>query len=109
MPGAVYGLYLTGERRVYDRKAAAFTRVVPDVNFGKGNWGAFELCGRYSAIDLNDANVQGGRLQDLTAGLNWYLNKFTRVEFNYIHAILDRPVGNETEADIFGTRAQFDF
>lgn len=103
------GYVLTGERRGYDKKAAAFTRVVPDVNFGKGCLGALELCGRYSVLDLNDANVQGGRLQDLTCGLNWYLNKFTRIEFNYIHSFLDRPVGNDTDADIFGTRAQFDF
>jgi phosphate-selective porin OprO/OprP len=53
--------------------------------------------------------VQGGRLQDLTFGLNWYLNRFTRFEFNYIHPMLDRPVGNDTDADVFGTRAQFDF
>lgn len=106
---AQLGYVLTGERRTYDRTAAAFTRVVPDVNFGQGGPGAFELCGRYSVLDLNDADVQGGRLQDLTCGLNWYLNKFTRIEFNYIHAMLDRPVGNDTDADIFGTRAQFDF
>jgi len=106
---AQLGYVLTGERRTYDRKTAAFTRVVPDCNFGKGYWGAWEIAGRYSMLDLNDANVQGGRLQDLTAGLNWYLNRYTRVEFNYIHSFLDRPVGNDTDADIFGTRAQFDF
>jgi phosphate-selective porin OprO/OprP len=106
---AQLGYVLTGERRHYDKKTAAFGRVVPDVPFGSGNWGAFEVAGRYSALDLNDENIQGGRLQDLTFGLNWYLNRFTRFEFNYIHSILDRPLGNETEADIFGTRAQFDF
>jgi phosphate-selective porin OprO/OprP len=60
-------------------------------------------------LDLNDDDVQGGRLQDLTAGVNWFINRYTRWEFNYIHPILDRPVGNETEADIFATRVQFDF
>jgi phosphate-selective porin OprO and OprP len=106
---AQVGYVLTGERRPYDKKAAAYTRVVPDSPFGKGGPGAIEVCGRYSMLDLNDSNIQGGRLQDLTFGVNWYLNKFTRVEFNYIHPILDRPVGNETTADVFGTRAQFDF
>ncbi len=106
---AQVGYVLTGERRPYNPKAAAYTRVVPDVPFGKGGPGAIEVCGRYSVLDLNDANIQGGRLQDLTFGTNWYLNKFTRIEFNYIHPILDRPVGNETHADVFGTRAQFDF
>jgi phosphate-selective porin OprO/OprP len=106
---AQVGYVLTGERRPYNPKAAAYTRVVPAVPFGHGNLGAFEIAGRYSALDLNDANVAGGRLQDLTFGLNWYLNRFTRLEFNYIHPILDRPIGNETHADVFGTRAQFDF
>jgi phosphate-selective porin OprO/OprP len=106
---AQLGYVLTGERRTYDKAAAAFTRVVPDVNFGQGGSGAWEAAVRYSALDLNDGDVPGGRLQDVTCGLNWYLNRYTRVEFNYIHAILDRPVGNETDADIFGTRAQFDF
>jgi phosphate-selective porin OprO/OprP len=106
---AQLGYVLTGERRKYDKKTAAFTRVVPDVPFGKGSWGAWEVAGRYSALDCNDQDVQGGRLQDLTFGLNWYLNRFTRFEFNYIHPMLDRPVGNDTDADVFGTRAQFDF
>jgi phosphate-selective porin OprO/OprP len=106
---AQLGYVLTGERRPYNPKAAAYTRVVPTTPFGNGCWGAFEAAGRYSMLDLNDANVAGGRVQDLTLGLNWYLNRFTRLEFNYIHSILDRPIGNETEADVFGTRAQFDF
>jgi phosphate-selective porin OprO/OprP len=106
---AQLGYVLTGERRNYDHKTAAFGRVVPDCNFGNGYWGAWEVAGRYSAIDLNDEFVQGGYLQDLTFGLNWYLNRYTRFEFNYIHTLLDRPVGNNTESDIFGTRAQFDF
>lgn len=106
---AQMGYVLTGERRAYNKQAGAYGRVVPDVNFGKGGPGAIEVAGRYSVLDLNDANIPGGRVQDLTAGINWYLNRYTRVEFNYIHPILDRPVGNYTEADIFGTRAQFDF
>jgi phosphate-selective porin OprO/OprP len=106
---AQLGYVLTGERRTYDRKTAAFTRVVPDVNFGKGGPGALEICGRYSMLDLNDGTTFGGRIQDATCGLNWYLNRYTRIEFNYIHAFLDRPVGNYTDTDIFGTRAQFDF
>ena len=106
---AQLGYVLTGERRPYDKKAAAYTRVVPECAFGKRGCGTFEIATRYSMIDLNDATIEGGRLQDMTLGLNWYLNKYTRFEFNYIHAMLDRPVGNHTHADIFGTRAQFDF
>jgi phosphate-selective porin OprO/OprP len=106
---AQLGYVLTGERRPYNRKTAAYTRVVPTTPFGNGCWGAFEVAGRYSVLDLNDADVAGGRLQDLTFGLNWYLNRNTRFEFNYIHPILERPIGNVTDADVLATRAQFDF
>ena len=106
---AQLGYVLTGERRNYLPNSAAYSRVIHDAPFGRGGPGAWELAGRYSMIDLNDDDVQGGRLQDLTAGVNWFLNRYTRWEFNYIHPILDRPVGNETEADIFATRVQFDF
>jgi phosphate-selective porin OprO/OprP len=106
---AQLGYVLTGERRTYNPQAAAYSRVVPDNPFGRGGGGAWEVAGRYSMLDLNHDDVQGGRLQDLTFGLNWYLNRFTRWEFNYIHPLLDRPVGNETHADVFGTRVQFDF
>ena len=106
---AQLGYVLTGERREYNRQAGVYGRVVPKCPYGKAGNGAWEVATRYSMIDLNDADVQGGRLQDFTFGLNWYLNKFTRFEFNYIHPFLDRPVGNYTHADICAVRAQFDF
>lgn len=106
---AQVGYVLTGERRLYNKTTAAFQRVVPNRNFGKGGLGALEVAARYSTIDLNDLPVQGGYLQDITFGVSWYLNRYTRFEFNYIHPMLDRPIGNGTDADIFATRAQFDF
>ena len=56
--------------------------------------GAFEVIARYSYVDLDSAGIQGGELQDWTAGLNWYPGQFTRVMTNYI---LARPEGFGTE------------
>jgi phosphate-selective porin OprO/OprP len=101
---------LTGEARRYNRKVGVFGRVVPDHPFGKGGCGAWELAGRWSYIDLNDLNIQGGRQHDWTFGLNWFPNQYTRFAFNYIHCMVETPVaGDDVAADIFATRAQFDF
>lgn len=101
---------LTGEHRAYNKKLGVFGRVIPDKPFGKAGCGAWELAGRWSYVDLNDQNIQGGRQHDWTCGLNWFPNQYTRFAFNYIHCLVDTPVtGQDVETDILATRAQFDF
>jgi phosphate-selective porin OprO/OprP len=77
----------------------------PIVN-GKGAW---EVAARYSFIDLDDANIQGGRLHNFTIGLNWYLNAYTRVKWELIQANLDRAPVGESQAYIAGMRFDIDF
>jgi phosphate-selective porin OprO/OprP len=111
-PGAYvhFGYFLTGERRVYNRPAGVFGRVVPLCPVGRAcGPGAWEIAGRWSYIDLDDENIAGGRLNDLTLGVNWYLNRYTKFQFNYIHAFLTRPIGVDSDADIVALRAQLDF
>lgn len=106
--------FLTGESRPYDRKAGALDRLVPlrpyihedGCRQGPGAW---EVAGRFSTIDLDSGNRNGGKLTDLTAGLNWYLNGYTKFQFNYIHAMLDHPTLGNSHADIVGMRCQVDF
>ncbi len=100
--------FLTGEYRVYETGEGLFGRVRPRHDFeagpGKG-WGAWELVARYSRIDLADEPIFGGRLRDVTLGMNWYLNPNTKIMWNYVSA--DRiDVGR---AGIFQTRFQVDF
>jgi phosphate-selective porin OprO/OprP len=114
-PGAyVMSRYvLTGEKIPYNRKGGVFGRVVPNdpVHFGAGGMGAWELTARWSWLDLNGTNIPGpGRnLNDLTFGMNWYLNGFTKFQFNYIHAFLDDPQLGGSDADIYALRGQIDF
>ena len=100
---------LTGEHRPYNRKNGVLGRVVPDEPFGRTGCGAWEIAARWSMLDLNDADIRGGRLNDLTLGLNWYLNKFTKLQLNYIHAFLDSAVNGDSDTDIVAMRAQIDF
>lgn len=101
---------LTGEHHPYNRRQGVFTRIVPAENFGtRAGCGAWEAAARWSYLDLNDANITGGRLQDLTFGLNWTLNPHTRIQLNYIHAFLGDVLQGDTHTDIVAMRAQLDF
>jgi phosphate-selective porin OprO/OprP len=115
--GYVFASYfLTGENRVYNRKAGAFDRVRPlenafwfctDNGVCKG-CGAWEVAARYSWIDLSDEGINGGTMNEYTLGMNWYLNPYFKIMLNYIHSDLDRgPDGGE--CDIFAMRAHFDW
>lgn len=76
--------FLTGENRTYKPAAGTFGPTSPMHNFdGHGHWGAFEIATRYSALDLNDQKVRGGRLYGITTGVNWYLNPSVRLMANY--------------------------
>lgn len=98
--------FLTGEHRRYSGSSASFSRLPPNRNFGfDGGMGAWEVCLRYSHLDLTDGLVFGGVLDDFTIALNWYANPNTRFMFNYVYA--DREdVG---AANIFQMRFHIDF
>jgi phosphate-selective porin OprO/OprP len=84
----VYGSYfLTGESRPYRLQTGLFDRLVPahPVADGTGGRGAWEIAARFSRADLDDHDVRGGQLADITAGLNWYPTATTRWLFNVIH------------------------
>jgi len=82
---------LTGERRPYDREQATFGQVVParPLSLRARTFGAVEGAGRFSWVDLDDGSVEGGRLHELTAGLNWYWNRWIRWQANYSVAFVD--------------------
>ncbi len=110
-------LFLTGEHRPYRRENGTFDRVIPKTDFFSqkpdGGWGfgpgAWELALRLSHLDLDNGAVRGGRLTDLTVGVNWYLNPYLRVTANYIHAAPQADNGNPGRANIYGLRMGYDF
>ena len=61
-------------------------------NFRKGEWmspeinagGAWEFASRVSWIDLQDADITGGKQLNYTLGINYYFNRLNRLMFNWI-------------------------
>lgn len=101
---------LTGEHRRYDTKNGVFKNPKPKTNFDpeKGTWGAIELVGRYSNLDLTDSPlVVGGDVDSVSGGLNWYLNPNARLMFNVVCADYAEGIGGNSEA--FTMRMQFNF
>lgn len=109
----VYASYfLTGEHRNYKTSEAAFDRVKPRNNFHSknGGAGAWEIALRHSHIDLNDEGISGGKENNTTLGVSWYLNPNTRVMFNYVSADLEERTGvDDGSVSIFESRFQIDF
>src|SRR5882724_2500414 len=113
---------LTGETRPYNAGSASYGGIVPANPFSltDGGWGAWEIAGRVSTIDLNDqlatANgVAGGRQTIYTAALNWYVNRNVRFMFDYLHGDVAKQIsatnaGNAgSKFDAFAMRTQVAF
>lgn len=125
---------LTGEHRVYDKKTGALGRLVPFTDFiplkndGVVGWGAWEVAGRLSFVDLKNpdkldghyydsatntftgtSKAGNGLLTDTTFGVTWFLNPHAKVQFNWIHAMLDNTAKGFSQADLFVSRVQVDF
>lgn len=105
----VFGAWMiTGETRAYSKGYIGNTRPFHD-------WGAFEVAVRYSELDLNDGPVHGGKEDDWTVGLNWYLGQHLKFQANYVWAnstkLYGTPLNAEADVDprIFEVRAQVYF
>jgi phosphate-selective porin OprO/OprP len=80
------GWVITGED-------ATYTGVTPKKPFDlkNGHWGAFQLVGRYSELDVDDSAfpvfsnplTSASAAQSWSVGMNWYLNKDIRVNASF--------------------------
>lgn len=105
--------FVTGEHREWDPKVGVFKRVIPRCNFDprRGSWGAVEVGGRYSFLDLDDRGINGGRLSDLTLGVNWYWTPNLKLQMNYDYLYRDGGPNPLARGSIhsLGTRLAVDF
>jgi phosphate-selective porin OprO/OprP len=94
---------LTGEMRPYNKRSGLFRPVPVAKPVGSGGWGAVELSGRISNIDLNDGGVSGGDMDIYSLGLNWWLSTSASFGVNYRHVVLDDS-GSRGHSDGLMTR-----
>ncbi len=102
--------FLTGESRTYRPERGNFGALIPNRNFRPGfGPGAIELAVRYSNVDSIDKDYDGGQMDHFTAGLNWYLNRETRIMVNYIYLDAVRQNGKRSKGSVVAARVMFEF
>ncbi|ARS27147.1 porin [Sphingomonas sp. KC8] len=117
----VFGSYfLTGESRVIKNGVIDRQKPTTDFNPAKGDWGAFEVALRYDQLNLTDRGLSplDKKAINWTGALNWYLNPYTKLMFNYIRfkgensPLVVAPTivnGTTAKGEAFATRLHFDF
>lgn len=99
--GYVSGLWnITGETWSY--KSGTPGTSLPS-NPGAGMW---QVGLRYDTLDLDDSGVLGGKMDTITAGVNWYWRSNFKFMLNYVKVGSDRR-GVSDDPGILEARAQF--
>jgi len=112
-----------GGKKTY--KGGKFNRPKVDKPITDGGMGAVSVFARYDTLDLADDAVNGGDLDTVVVGVDWWPVKNARIGVNYFDAsanlgtstsgldgaFADLVNGGFTEEDVsgFNLRAQFDF
>ena len=118
----VQGAYLLTGETIRDR-----TLIQPlhpfDLREGRFGLGALEVTARYSQLDLDsrvftaglaDPNLWTNHVKMVDVGVNWYLNQFVKVYFDWEHCMFGSPVtatdgGFRNSSDLFWVPAQVFF
>lgn len=93
---------LTGEMRSYNKRNGTIGPVPVSRSIDSGGYGAWELTGRYSEIDLSDGLVAGGEMNIISLGLNWILKPTFMINLNYRHVALDSLGGTGDSSGVMG-------
>jgi len=129
--GYIQASYTFGGRRTYRPSSGAYTGVLPDqpLAWGTDGWGAVEVAGRYSVVDLRSntlgtlanagligfTGLSAAKQESYSAGINWYPNGNLKFMLDYEHVVIDKNlytspnVKTGATIDWVGARSQFTF
>lgn len=95
------GYMILGAKHNYNARTGMIVNPAPK---------SLELLCRYDKINLNDAGYTGGKLSDLTVGMNYFLNKYVAAKINYAYVMVsDTAPGGKKDFGLIQARLQFSF
>jgi len=80
---------LSGEMRQYNKRSGLINRLNVANGVNSGGWGTWEIYSRWSSIDLSDGAVDGGVMNTLSLGLNWWPIDTIQANVNYRYSTLN--------------------
>jgi phosphate-selective porin OprO/OprP len=110
------GWFVTGEQKGYKGSSGTMDRPKVNSPVHEGGLGAWQIAARYDVTDLSDEGIFGGEQENITFGVNWYLNRHTRIMANYTTSdvkdaflVAANGADGENDIDSFGLRFQVDW
>jgi phosphate-selective porin OprO/OprP len=104
------GYMLTGETRAYDPKNNIFGATAPAKGLSQGGIGAWQLAAGYSTLDLSDAGIDGGEMDMLLLGINWFPQQRLRFSLEYGNVVkLEGGPNDGDKPSLVQARAQLEF
>lgn len=100
------GYVLTGESRGYKNGTWGNPKVANPID--KGGMGAFMVAARVDQIDLNDSTVLGGKQTGYGLSMTWLPIDYVKFLAQYVRVEATKN-SVDTDADIFGLRAQVEW
>lgn len=99
--------FITGESPIYKYPSGEFAGITPIHN---KKWGAWEVLAQFSQLNLMDRDIRGGKENNITVGVNWYLNRFIELKLDYIRAMASpTKTGLDQNDNLIGLRVQTQF
>ncbi len=98
---AQLGYLIRGEKHHYNSLSGMMGNPAPK---------SMEVICRYNAVNLNDADIQGGQFADLSLGINYFINRYIAAKINYTRMMPgENAQSGAVDFDVVQARVQFYF
>lgn len=103
------GWIVTGEQRPYSVREGVFDSVRPDNPLTEGGFGAVELAGRFTRVDLDESRIHGGRLSTWSGAVSWFPVPGVRLMADWVHSRGNHRSFGKRNADHVSLRGQLEW